>query len=75
MKKRLETGVLFRMAVYAKVLMFVAATVLELSRLVNLIILSLLLFLLRAAVTIGFMAIAIEKLPENRPMPMGQGWQ
>lgn len=81
MKKHLETGVLFRTAVYSKVFMFVVTMVLELSRLANLSILSLLLFFFKAAVTIGLMALVIAGLPENRPAPipmgpgMGQGWQ
>ena len=83
MKKQLETGVLFRTAVYAKVFMFVIMMILEQSRFVNFKILSLLLFFIRVAATIGFMALVIAELPENRqaPMPMGpgmgpgQGWQ
>ena len=81
MRKLLETGVLFRTAVYAKVLMFVAAMILGLIPFMNVFVL----FLLRVVVTIGFMAFAIAKLPENKPMPMGpgmgmgpgpgQGWQ
>ncbi|MDE7232613.1 MAG: DUF1189 domain-containing protein, partial [Lachnospiraceae bacterium] len=83
MKKQLETGVLFRTAVYAKVFMFVIMMILELSRIVNFKILSLLLFFIKVAATIGFMALVIAELPENRPAPMpmgsgmgpGQGWQ
>lgn len=81
MKKRLETGVLFRTAVYAKVLMFVAAMIHGLIPFMN----AFVFFLFRVVVTISFMAFAIAKLPENKPMPMpmgpgmgmgpGQGWQ
>lgn len=86
MKKQIETGALFRVAVYSKVLMFVAATILDLIPFVSFSVP----FLLRAAITIGFMAFAIAKLPDNRPAPMpmgpgmgqwgqggqnGQGWQ
>ncbi|MBD5491764.1 MAG: DUF1189 family protein [Lachnospiraceae bacterium] len=81
MKKRLETGVLFRTAVYAKVLMFVAAMILGLIPFMN----AFVFFLLRVVVTISFMVFAIAKLPENKPVPMpmgpgmgigpGQGWQ
>lgn len=86
MKKNLETGALFRVAVYSKVLMFVVATILDLLP-VGLVSVP---FLLRVAITIGFMAFAIAKLPDNRPVPMpmspgmgqwgqggqnGQGWQ
>lgn len=80
MKKRIEAGALFRTAVYAKVLMFVAAMVLELIPFLFLTVP----FLLRVPVTIGFMAFAIAKLQGNdqapAPMPVtmgpgGQGWQ
>lgn len=82
MKKNLETGELFRVAVYSKVLMFVVATVLDLLPFVSFSVP----FSLRVVITIGFMAFAIFKLPDNRPMPVqagqwgqggqnGQGWQ
>ncbi len=86
MKKQIETGALFRVAVYAKVLMFMVATVLNVVSFVSWTVP----FLLRVAITIGFMAFAIAKLPDNRPAPMpmgpgmgqwgqggqnGQGWQ
>lgn len=77
MKKNLETGALFRTAVYAKVLMFVAATVINWLPFADFSVP----FLFKVVVTIGFMAFAIAKLPDNRPVPMtmgpgmGQGWQ
>lgn len=82
-KKQLKPAALFRVAVYAKVLMFVVAMILELIPFVSFSVP----FLLRVVVTIGFMAFAIAKLPDDRPMPMpmpmgpgmrmgpGQGWQ
>ncbi len=78
MKKGQLPSALFRTAVYSKVLMFVAAMILELIPFVGFSVP----FLIRVAVTIGFMAFAIAKLPDNRPAPpmmmgpgMGQGWQ
>lgn len=75
MKKGQEAGALFRTAVYAKVLMFVIATVIDLLPFAGLSIP----FYLRVAVTIAFMGVAIAKLPDNdqtpAPMQMGQGWQ
>lgn len=85
MKKQIETGELFRVAVYSKVLMFVVATVLDVLPFVSFSVP----FLLRVAITMGFMAFAIAKLPDNLPAPMmmgqsgqwgqggqnGQGWQ
>lgn len=82
MKKNLDAGALFRVAVYAKVLMLMVATVLNVVTFVSFSVS----FLLRVAITIGFMAFAIAKLPDNRPMPVqmgqwgqggqnGQGWQ
>lgn len=75
MKKELSSGALFRTAVYAKVLMFVVATFLDLLPIVNLSVP----FLLRAVITVGFMGFAIAKLPDSNPTPtpmtMGQGWQ
>lgn len=79
MKKNLGTGELFRVAVYSKVLMFVVATVLDLLPFGPVSVP----FFLRVVITIGFMAFAIAKLPDNRPiftapvMPGqgGQGWQ
>lgn len=85
MKKQTETGELFRVAVYSKVLMFVVATVLDVLPFVSFSVP----FLLRVAITMGFMAFAIAKLPDNLPAPMmmgqggqwgqggqnGQGWQ
>lgn len=82
-KKQLKPAALFRVAVYAKVLMFVAAMILELIPFVSFSVP----FLLRVVITIVFMAFAIAKLPDNRPIPMpmgpgtgmgpgmGQGWQ
>jgi len=74
MKKRVPEGVLFRTAVYAKVLMFVVVTFLDLIPFVDISVP----FLLRVAITIVFMGFAIAKLPDNNPTPapmMGQGWQ
>lgn len=79
MKKNLETGALFRVAVYSKVLMFVISTIISLLPFTTFSVP----FLLKVAITIGFMAFAIAKLPDNRPIytaPMmpgqgGQGWQ
>lgn len=77
MKKGQETGDLFRMAVYAKVPMFVIATVIDLLPFVHFSIP----FPFRVGITIAFIAVAIAKLPDNRPAPMnmgpgmGQGWQ
>ena len=76
MKKNLDTGALFRTAVYAKVLMFTVATVLNLIPFVHFSVP----FLLRVAITLGFMGFAIAKLPGQNnqmqaPMMMGQGGQ
>ena len=76
MKKRIEPGVLYRTAVYAKVLMFVAAMALELIPFAFLTIP----FLIRVPVTLVFMGFAIAKLPGQTnqmqaPMMMGQGGQ
>lgn len=83
LKKRQPPAVLFRTAVYSKVLMFVVAMFFELIPFVSISVP----FLLRVIITIAFMAIAIAKLPENEPAPMmmgqwpgqeqgqGQGWQ
>lgn len=81
MKKNLETGSLFRVAVYSKVLMFVVATILDLLPFVSFSVP----FLLRVGITMVFMGFAIAKLPDDRPvytapvMPQGgqngQGWQ
>lgn len=76
-KKGQETGGLFRMAVYAKVPMFVIATVIDVLPLKNVSIP----FLFRVGITIAFLAIVIAKLPDDRPAPMnmgpgmGQGWR
>lgn len=75
--KHIETGELFRIAVYSKVLFFVIATVISLLPFVDFAIP----FWFRVAVTTAFMAFAIVKLPGRNlnsapPMPMGgQGWQ
>lgn len=75
--KHIETGELFRIAVYSKVLFFVIATVISLLPFVDFAIP----FWFRVAVTTAFMAFAIVKLPGRKlnsapPMPMGgQGWQ
>lgn len=66
MKKKLETAALFRVAVYAKVLMSVATLFLDLISQGGLSVP----FLLQVAITLGFMAFAIAKLPDNRPAPM-----
>lgn len=86
-KRQIKPAVLFRVAVYAKVLMYVAGMIFELIPFVSFSVP----FLLKVAITIGFMAFAIAKLPDDRPMPMpmpmpmgpgmgmgpgpGQGWQ
>ena len=75
--KHIETGELFRIAVYSKVLLFVIATVISLLPFVDFAIP----FWIRSVATIAFMAVAIAKLPDRKlntapPMPMGgQGWQ
>ncbi len=66
MKKQIGAGTLFRAAVYSKVLMYVVNMLLGLVPYVNLKVP----FLLRVAVTMGFMAFAIAKLPDERPAPM-----
>lgn len=77
MHKSLETGALFRTAVYAKVLMFVIATVLDALPFVDFSFST----IIRIVVTVVFMGFAIAKLPDNTPTyaapmpPMGQGWQ
>lgn len=74
MSKQIPGEVLFRVAVYAKVLMFVVAAFLDLIPMVDIPVS----LLLRAAVTTAFMGFAIKKLPDNRPTPapmMGQGWR
>lgn len=74
MNKQVPGEVLFKTAVYAKVLMFVVATLLGLIPFVDISVP----FLFRVAVTIAFMGFAIRKLPDNRLTPapmMGQGWQ
>lgn len=77
MRKQIETGELFRTAVYSKVLFFVIATVISLLPFVDF---SIPLWT-RIVATTAFMAFAIAKLPGGRlntapPMPMGgQGWQ
>lgn len=77
MNKNLETGELFRVAVYSKVLMFVVSTLYDLLPFTT----SSVPFLLKVAITIGFMAFAIAKLPDNRPiytapmMPGAGQWQ
>lgn len=77
MKRHVETGALFRTAVYSKVLLFVIATVLELLPFVSFSIP----FMLRVMATAVFMTFAIGNLPGSKlntapPMPMGgQGWQ
>lgn len=74
MHKQVPGEVLFRTAVYAKVLMFVVATVLSLIPFVDLSVP----FILRVVITTVFMGFAIAKLPDNRPAPapmMGQGWR
>lgn len=75
--KHIETGELFRIAVYAKVLFFVIATGISLLPFVNFAIP----LWFRIAATTAFMAFAIVKLPGRKlntapPMSMGgQGWQ
>lgn len=75
--KHIETGELFRIAVYSKVLFFVIATVISLMPFVDFAIP----LWIRVAATTAFMAFAIAKLPGRKlntapPMPMGgQGWQ
>lgn len=64
MKKQLSTGTLFRVAVYSKVLMFVAATFFSVFFLAD----ASMLFLLRVTITVVFMGFAIAKLPE-------EGWR
>ena len=75
MNKRVPAEALFRTAVYAKVLMFVVVTFLDLIPLIDLSVP----FLLRVVITTVFMGFAIAKLPDNRPTPapmtMGQGWR
>lgn len=75
MNKRVPTEALFRTAVYAKVLMFVVATVFDLIPFLDLSVP----FLFRVVITTVFMGFAIAKLPDNRPTPapmtMGQGWR
>ncbi|MCM1305110.1 MAG: DUF1189 domain-containing protein [Lachnospiraceae bacterium] len=61
MKKQVSAGALFRVAVYSKVLMFVVATVLALFPVAFLSVP----FILRIAITIIFMGVAIAKLPEK----------
>ncbi len=63
MNKQIPGEVLFRTAVYSKVLMFVVATLLELIPLVDISVP----LLFRVAVTVVFMGVAIMKLPDNRP--------
>ncbi len=74
MNKQVPGEALFRIAVYAKVLMFAVATLFDLIPLVDISVP----FLFRVAVTIVFICFAIVKLPDNRPTPapmMGQGWR
>lgn len=74
MHKNVAGDLLFRAAVYSKVLMFVVATVLSLIPFVDLAVP----FLLRVVITTVFMGFAIAKLPDNNPTPapmMGQGWR
>lgn len=74
MKKQVPEGALFRTAVYAKVLMFVVVTFLNLIPFVDISVP----FLLRVVITTVFMGFAIAKLPDSNPTPapmMGQGWQ
>lgn len=63
MKKRLSSGTLFRVAVYAKVLMFTVTTFLIMVSFGGSVP-----FLFRVAITIAFMGFAIAKLPE-------EGWR
>ncbi len=72
MKKQVEAGALFRVAVYSKVVLFVIATVIELLPFVSFSIP----FGIRLVATLAFMGIAIAKLEDDYPsMPMTQGWQ
>lgn len=74
MNRHVPGEALFRTAVYAKVLMFVVVTFLDLIPFVDISVP----FLLRVVITTVFMGFAIAKLPDNRPTPapmMGQGWQ
>lgn len=61
LKKQLSAGALFRTAVYSKVLMFVVMTFLDLIPFVS----NFVPFILRIAITVGFMAFAIAKLPDR----------
>lgn len=61
LKKQLSAGALFRTAVYSKVLMFVVMTFLNLIPFVS----NFVPFILRIAITVGFMAFAIAKLPDR----------
>lgn len=61
MKKQLSAGTLFRVAVYSKVLMFVAATFFSVFSLAGVS----MPFPLRVAITVVFMGFAIAKLPEE----------
>ena len=63
MNKQLSSGTLFRIAVYSKVLMFVAATFFNMMFFAGS-----WAFLFRVAITVGFMGYAIAKLPE-------EGWR
>ena len=70
MHKQVPGEALFKTAVYAKVLMFVIAALLDLLPVVYLAVP----FLFRVAVTIVFMGVAIMKLPDNRPPPAVYPW-
>ncbi len=61
MGKKQPAGALFRTAVYSKVLMFVVATLLGVVPFVSFSVP----FILRVAITLGFMGFAIAKLPEG----------
>lgn len=61
MKKQVSSRALLRVAVYSKVLMFVVATLLSLVPFASLSVP----FILRVAITMGFMGFAITKLPEK----------
>ena len=61
MKKQLSAGALYRTAVYAKVLMFVIATLISA---VPFVVLSVP-FMFRLVITLVFMGFAIAKLPDN----------
>lgn len=61
LKRQLSAGALFRTAVYSKVLMFVAVSILDLIPFVNISVS----LILRIAITTGFMAFAIVKLPDR----------